>query len=161
MLASDRRYPVRRRTSSNRVRYVSASPSSIMCTVSTREIELEGLCLAETSVEPGTIQRARSSYVQVLIVARLDEEPESDVGQIRLLRPQERPQDASIQNIVQLDDLVAPFCDDEEQPVIPRLLQGVQTDLERSRSGHHGPDMVSERITVYLGRGDGEDERDV
>ena len=88
--------------------------------------------------------------MQILIVARLDEEPESDVGPERLLRPEEGAQDPGVQLVVKLDYLVASFCDDEEQPVIPRFLEGVQTDIERSRSGHHGPDMVPERFMVDL-----------
>ena len=71
----------------------------------------------------------------ILIVARLDEEPESNVGLKRLLRTRKRAQDAGVQLIVQLDDLVAPFSSDEDGQLIPRLLKGVQTNYRTKAFG--------------------------
>ena len=98
-------------------------------------VQVEGLSLSETPLEPGTSQLAWSSFVQILIVTRFDEQAEPDVRHERLLRPEEGAQDEGVQLVVKFDDLAAPLRDDEEQPVIPRLLGGRSGGCRTTASG--------------------------
>ena len=69
-------------------------------------------------------------------------------------------EDARVEGIVQRDDLVMPFGDAEEQPVIPRLPEPFQVDVEGRRLRHHSANVLREGVSTDRSR-DREDHREV
>lgn len=82
------------------------------------------------------------------------------MGHVRLLRPQVWKEDAGVERVVQLDDLVESFRDGEEQPVVPRLAEPFQPDLEGGRPRCHPANVLPEGIAADRRR-DREDQCEV
>ena len=67
----------------------------------TREVEVQRLVLAPRILEAGPIGGPRPQLEQVVGVPLLDEEAEPDMGNVRTVRPQVRPQDPGVERIVE------------------------------------------------------------